>query len=125
MNRSGTGASKTLAETQFSGQTELSWFEWGAAASAWLTNLALLAHSADSGFSTDQAQEVSDAYLPWISLAATMLDSYCDVAEDAASGGQSMVSLDTTWARPPIGSSRFWTDPCRRQLLSIEANNIS
>lgn len=86
-------ALKAMAETQFPGQTELLWFEWTAAGSAWITNVALLSLSADPDLTRDQARETADVYLPWVSLAATLLDSYCDVAEDAVSGNQSMVSL--------------------------------
>jgi tetraprenyl-beta-curcumene synthase len=84
---------KAIADTHFAGQTALSWFEWTGAASAWLTSLALVAMAADRDLTSDQAQRVNDAYLPWVSLAATMLDSYSDLAEDAASGTQSFLSL--------------------------------
>jgi tetraprenyl-beta-curcumene synthase len=61
---------------------ELAWFERTAAASAWLTVLALLAFGADAGRSSRDAAKLYAAYLPWVSLAATMLDSYGDITQD-------------------------------------------
>jgi tetraprenyl-beta-curcumene synthase len=77
------GALRAWAETNAVGcDTELSWFERTAAASAWLTVLALLAFAADAGRSRQEASKLYAAYLPWISLSATMLDSYGDVTQD-------------------------------------------
>lgn len=70
----------------------LAWFEWCGGASAWLTIFALLAVAADAGRSAAEAQSVCKAYLPWVSLAGTMLDSYADMAEDAASGAHSYIA---------------------------------
>lgn len=76
-------ALRAWAETHAVGcDTELSWFERTAAASAWLTVLALLAFAADAGRSRQEAAKLYAAYLPWISLTATMLDSYGDVTQD-------------------------------------------
>ncbi len=71
---------------------ELAWFESSAAASAWLTVLALLALAADPGGVERDASATYAAYLPWVSLAGTMLDSYGDVAEDEATGGHSYLA---------------------------------
>ena len=74
------------------GTGELAWFERTAAASAWLTVLALLALAADPGKCERHASATYAAYLPWVSLAGTMLDSYGDVAEDEATGGHSYLA---------------------------------
>jgi tetraprenyl-beta-curcumene synthase len=71
---------------------ELAWFEWTAAASAWLTVLALLALAAEKGREQRCFDEIYAAYLPWISLTGTMLDSYVDQVEDAAAGDHSYIA---------------------------------
>jgi tetraprenyl-beta-curcumene synthase len=78
------------------GAEGLSWFEWSAAASAWLTVLALLAISADPNRSAPEADAVFAAYLPWIALAGTMLDSYGDAAEDKTGGDHSYIAYYRT-----------------------------
>ncbi len=86
------GSLRAVAAAHFPDRSELNWFEWTGAASAWLTDVALLALAADPGRSADEARRVYEAYMPWISLAATMLDSYSDMAEDAQTGGQSFLA---------------------------------
>lgn len=71
---------------------ELYWFERAAAASAWLTVLALLAFAFDPARSTRDAAKLYAAYLPWISLTATMLDSYGDAAQDNLAGDHSYIA---------------------------------
>ncbi len=70
---------------------ESSWFERTAAASAWLTVLALLALAAEPALTVRECERISAAYL-WISMTATMLDSYTDMAEDACRGGHSYIA---------------------------------
>jgi tetraprenyl-beta-curcumene synthase len=71
---------------------ELVWFEWTAAASAWLTVLALLALAAEQACEERCFAEIYNAYLPWISLTGTMLDSYVDQVQDAAAGDHSYIA---------------------------------
>ncbi len=71
---------------------ELAWFEWTGGASAWLTVLALLALAADEESGAAEARMTSHAYLPWISLAGTLLDSYGDHDVDIDSGAHSYVA---------------------------------
>lgn len=80
------------AARNFPSQGELAWFEWTAAASAWLTVLALLALAADAGHGPAEASATFNAYLPWVSLAGTMLDSFSDIAEDRESGAHSYIA---------------------------------
>ena len=77
---------------QFPAQSELAWFEWCGSASAWLTILALLALAAEPKRGTAEAKKVYDAYLPWVSLVGTMLDSYADIAEDEAEDAHSYIA---------------------------------
>ena len=72
---------------------ELAWFESTAAASGWLTVLALLALAAGVAEPEEgRVRATCAAYLPWISLVATMLDSYADQAEDAAGAQHSYIA---------------------------------
>lgn len=80
------------AKGRFPAHPELAWFECCGSASAWLTILALLALAADVGCETPEAERVYEAYLPWVSLSGTMLDSYADMAEDEADGAHSYVA---------------------------------
>ena len=80
------------AEEHFPGNEELSWFELTGGASAWLTILALLALAADPGREAREAKDTYAVYLPWVSLTGTMLDSYGDIAEDAANAAHSYIA---------------------------------
>lgn len=60
----------------------LGWYETAGAASAWLTVLALMAVAAEPRPPLHYALDVYLAYFPWISLTATLLDSYGDLLED-------------------------------------------
>jgi tetraprenyl-beta-curcumene synthase len=82
---------RAWADANFPGDDELAWYEWTGAASAWLTILALLALAADTGCAPDEANATYAAYLPWVSLAGTMLDSYGDAHEDAATTDHSYI----------------------------------
>ncbi len=85
--------------------SSLAWFELAASASAWLTVLALLALAADTGRKQSEAEQTYDAYLPWASLAGTMLDSYADASEDREAGAHSYVAhyADATEAVERVG----------------------
>ncbi len=80
------------ARREAGGWGELAWFESTAAASGWLTVLALLALAAVRGLDERRVLDTYTAYLPWISLAGTMLDSYADRAQDAADGEHSYIA---------------------------------
>ncbi len=70
----------------------LEWFECTAAASGWLTVLALFALAAETELQEDCVRDICAAYLPWISLLATMLDSYADQAQDLAEEQHSYIA---------------------------------
>ena len=80
------------AATQFPHGESLAWFELAAAASAWLPVLALVAYAADPSGRPETAEAIYSAYMPWISLAGTMLDSYGDAEEDHAAGEHSYIA---------------------------------
>lgn len=70
---------------------DVEWFEFTGAASAPLTIHALLALSAEAIRCEEEIARVHRAYLPWISAATTMLDSFVDQLEDAENGDHSYV----------------------------------
>ncbi len=80
------------AAQEFPGSRGAEWFELSGAASASLTIHALLALAADPPAADSEIELVRGAYFPWISAATTMLDSYVDQLQDAASGDHSYVA---------------------------------
>jgi cytochrome P450 len=83
---------KAWAALHFPEGSPLAWFELAGSASAWLTILALLALAADTGRRPAEAEATYATYLPWVSLAGTMLDSYADAVEDDKAGAHSYVA---------------------------------
>ncbi len=83
---------KAWAALHFPEGSALAWFELAGSASAWLTILALLALAADTGRKQPEAEATYAAYMPWVSLAGTMLDSYADAAEDREAGAHSYIA---------------------------------
>ncbi len=97
-------ALRAWAQTHFAASEEgLAWFEWTGGASAWLTILALLALAADPGRDARAAKGTYTAYMPWISLLGTMLDSYGDIAQDAAEAQHSYIAH---YASPDAAAAR-------------------
>lgn len=86
------GALEGWAAREFPDETELSWFELGAAASASLVVHALLALAARPTVTSQEIEATYAAYWPWTSLATAMLDSYVDQPEDAAAGDHSYIA---------------------------------
>jgi tetraprenyl-beta-curcumene synthase len=80
------------AERERDAGSDLGWYEMAGAASAWLTVLALLAVAAEPGPEANYASGVYLAYFPWISLTATLLDSYGDLIEDQIANENSYVA---------------------------------
>jgi tetraprenyl-beta-curcumene synthase len=80
------------ARAEFTEQLGLSWWELTAAASSTLGIHALLAYAADPALAERDVNEVDAAYMPWVCVASTMLDSYVDGAVDAAGDGHSYVA---------------------------------
>jgi tetraprenyl-beta-curcumene synthase len=74
------------AAREFADESDVSWFELTAAASSSLWIHALLALAADPAVSDQDLVQAESAYLPWICAASTLLDSFVDQADDAATG---------------------------------------
>jgi tetraprenyl-beta-curcumene synthase len=68
------------------------WFELSGACSAGLTIFVLLALAGEPTCCSRQIEQAHATYHPWTSVAATMLDSYVDQVDDAASGDHIYVS---------------------------------
>jgi tetraprenyl-beta-curcumene synthase len=83
---------KEWAAREFMSYEPDRWYEPSGAATASLTVHALLALAAESSCSVDDIESVQAAYFPWLSLTATMLDSYVDSTEDTAMGNHSYIS---------------------------------
>jgi tetraprenyl-beta-curcumene synthase len=81
---------------EFPSGHEAWWFELTAAASTDLTIFALLALASEPSCSARQVAQISQAYFPWASGLAALLDSYVDQAEDAANGDHRYVGHYTT-----------------------------
>jgi tetraprenyl-beta-curcumene synthase len=73
---------------EFVGRLDLAWYELSGAASTWIAVLALLALASEPGRQPEEGAETYAAYF-WVCLAATVLDSYVDEAEDTANGDHS------------------------------------
>lgn len=87
---------KVWAATEFPKGHEASWFELSGAASAGLTIFALLALASNPTCSDGEIARTHNAYFPWTSTLATMLDSYVDQAEDIANGDHIYISHYST-----------------------------
>lgn len=74
------------AEQEYPGPQPVPWFELAAAAGAGISIYALFALAVEPACTQEETLASYDAYFPWASALATMLDSYVDQAEDAASG---------------------------------------
>jgi cytochrome P450 len=84
-------ALRAFAERKISGEPAITWFEFAAAASAFTPHV-LLALAAETRCEERDVAATLSAYFPWASLVITMLDSYADQLQDAASGAHSYVS---------------------------------
>ena len=91
-SRSRDAALREWAEREFPGSDEASWFELSGAASASLTRTFSWRWPPNPHSRSAISPRRCAAYFPWVSLAITMLDSYVDQSEDAASGDHSYIA---------------------------------
>jgi tetraprenyl-beta-curcumene synthase len=77
---------------EFPDRVQASWFELSGAATASLTVHLLLALAAEEAFEERDLDRAHAVYFPWCSLATTMLDSYVDQFDDAASAHHSYIA---------------------------------
>jgi len=81
-------ALRAWVDDEFGEWLGLVWYELAGSASAWISVLALLALASEPGRGCQEASDTYAAYF-WVSLAATMLDSYVDEMEDVDKGHHS------------------------------------
>lgn len=77
--------------------TDLRWWETGAAAGSSLLVFALMAAAADSTAGHAHAEALADAYFPWIGALHTMLDSLIDREEDRATDQHNLTLHYQSW----------------------------
>jgi tetraprenyl-beta-curcumene synthase len=97
---------------------EACWWELSGAASAGLTIFALLALAAEPDCDDGEVHRTFHTYFPWVSAAATMLDSYVDCDEDTASGDHIYISHYPDRERA-IGHIRSLIDRCLRESQAL------
>jgi tetraprenyl-beta-curcumene synthase len=71
--------------------TNLRWWEVGAACGSSMGIFALIAAAADPALNRQEAAEIEHAYFPWICSLHTLLDSLVDRPEDLLAGQHSLV----------------------------------
>ena len=81
---------------EFPAGHEASWFELAGAAGAGLSIYALFALATEPVCTHADVDRTYNAYFPWASAAATMLDSYVDRLQDAAEGDHVYVAHYST-----------------------------
>lgn len=86
------GALQQWVAEEFEQEQRVSWFELSSAASASLAVHAFLALAAQPACSEEDLRRACEAYFPWISGTATMLDSYVDQVEDELEGNHRYVA---------------------------------
>jgi tetraprenyl-beta-curcumene synthase len=85
-------ALRSWAAREFAQEHRLRWFELSSAATASLAVHAFLALAAEPACTDADVHQTYAAYFPWISGAATMLDSYVDQAQDGVNGDHCYVA---------------------------------
>jgi len=103
---------RTWAEREYRFE-DAHWFELTAAAGAGLSIYALFALAAQPCPVESEALRVYDAYFPWASAVATMLDSYVDQVEDTANGDHIYIEH----YRSPAAADRSIAGLIQRSLL--------
>ncbi len=102
---------------EYAYRDDVRWFELAAAAGAGLSIYALFALAVEPQLSDRDAIVSYDAYFPWASALATMLDSYVDQDEDAAKGDHVYIELYRSRAGAEIAIGRL----VRRSVLETGA----
>lgn len=110
-------ALQVWAAREFSGGHEASWYELAGAAGAGLAIYALLVLGVEPACSDSEVARAHGAYFPWVSVVATMLDSYVDRAEDAANRDHVYVEHYPT---PEVAVLRM-RELVRRSLIEVRS----
>ena len=81
---------------EYPDEHEVTWFELAAAAGAGLAIYALFVLASEPECTESDVSRVYNAYFPWTSAVATMLDSFVDQVEDEANGDHCYVAYYQT-----------------------------
>ncbi len=84
---------ESWAERETPSETDLRWWETGAAAGSSLVVFALMAAGAQPGLIQDDVARLVDAYFPWVGALHTLLDSLVDEQEDDMTHQRCLISL--------------------------------
>jgi tetraprenyl-beta-curcumene synthase len=98
---------RAWAAKEFPAGHEATWYELAGAAGAGLSIYALLVQAVEPECTGKDVTCAYDAYFPWASAVATMLDSYVDQVEDAANGDHVYVAHYPTPALAVTGMGRL------------------
>jgi tetraprenyl-beta-curcumene synthase len=79
------------AQSQTVHDTDMCWWETGAATGSQLSILALIAAAADTHTGYEQARAIERAYFPWVGALSTLLDSVVDRERDRAESRPSLL----------------------------------
>lgn len=107
-------ALRRWAEQEYPGVQPVPWFELTAAAGAGISIYALFALAVEPVCTDEAVTAAYDAYFPWASALATMLDSYVDQREDAASGNHVYIEHYGSPAAAHDGIRRLITQSLRQ-----------
>jgi tetraprenyl-beta-curcumene synthase len=102
-------ASWAEKETPF--ETDLRWWETGAAAGSSLAVFALMAAAAEPVLAPERVTRLVDAYFPWIGALHTLLDSLIDEQEDHMTHQRCLIGLYSSREEAA----------CRIQILVVRA----
>lgn len=102
------------AEQEYPGVQPVPWFELTAAAGAGISIYALFALAVEPVCTDEAVAAAYGAYFPWASALATMLDSYVDQREDAASGNHVYIEHYGSPAAAHDGIRRLITQSLRQ-----------
>jgi tetraprenyl-beta-curcumene synthase len=97
-------------------ENEVTWFELAGAAGAGISIYALFALAVERSPGHTEIEMVYRAYFPWASALATMLDSYVDQWQDAASGDHVYIDHYVSFAAAQAGIGRL----IRRSLIEVQ-----
>lgn len=106
-------ALRRWAEREYPGAQPVQWFELAAAAGAGISIYALFALAVEPACTEEAVASSYGAYFPWASALATMLDSYVDQREDAASGNHIYIEHYGSAAAAHDGIRRLITQSLR------------
>jgi tetraprenyl-beta-curcumene synthase len=106
------------AERETPSETDLRWWETGAAAGSSLAVFALMAAAAEPGLVKEYVTGLVNAYFPWIGALHTLLDSLVDEQEDEMTHQHCLIRLYSS-REEAAGRIQILVARARRQALAL------